>query len=77
MDNRTFCATFGRKRKRLNFLELLRKSKKSFFLKETLKFSKYLTIWNFNIPKCFENMSHQTIIRLTPLCDKYLFFLKQ
>lgn len=64
-------------KKKFYILKTLKSESKTVLLKKTFKFSKYITIWNFDIQKCFDNINHQTIIKLTPLCDKYLFFLKQ
>jgi hypothetical protein len=61
-------------RKKFYVLKTLKSKLKSVSSKKTFKFSKYITIWNFDIQKCFDNINHQTIIQLTPLCDKYLFF---
>lgn len=64
-------------KKKLYILKILKPKLKTVSSNKTFKFSKYITIWNFDIQKCFDNINHQTIIKLTPLCDKYLFFLKQ
>lgn len=63
--------------KKLYILKILKSKSKSVLSKKKFQFKKYITIWNFDIQKCFDNINHQTIIKLTPLCDKYLFFLKQ
>ena len=64
-------------KKKLYILKTLNQNLKSFSLTKTFKCSKYITIWNFNIKKCFDNINYQIILQLTPLCDKYFFFLKQ
>ena len=82
---RVLLCSFGkkqRKRRKLYekffyILKTLKSKSKSVSSKKKFQFSKYITVWNFDIQKCFDNINHQTIIKLTPLCDKYLFFLKQ
>jgi len=61
----------------LYIFKVLKQKSKSFSSRKIFKFRKYLTIWNFDLQKCFENINHQKIIQLTPLCDKYFFFLEQ
>lgn len=41
------------------------------------KFSKYLQIFSFEVKSCFENVSHDKILELIPLTNKYLYFIKQ
>lgn len=85
IGSRTLVSTFGSKqkkrrrayKKKLYVLKTLKQNVKNFSLRKTFKFSKYLTIWNLDVQKCFDHINHQTVIQLTPLCDKYLFFLKQ
>ena len=77
-------SSFGKKqrkrrklyKKKLYVLKTLKSKSKSVSFKKKFKFSKYITVWNFDIQKCFDNINHQTIIKLTPLCDKYLFFFE-
>jgi hypothetical protein len=64
-------------KKKFYILKSFTSNSKSVSSKKKFQFSKYITVWNFDIQKCFDNINHQTIIKLTPLCDKYLFFLKQ
>nr|WAK85045.1 hypothetical proteine [Amicula sp. isolate GU52X-4 cfCalB7] len=82
---RALLRSFGKKqrkrrklyKKKFYILKTLKSKSKSGSSNKKFKFSKYITIWNFDIQKCFDNINHQKIIKLTPLCDKYLFFLKQ
>jgi retron-type reverse transcriptase len=63
--------------KKFYILKTLKSKLKGISSNKRFQFSKYITVWNFDIEKCFDNINHQTIVKLTPLCDKYLFFLKQ
>jgi hypothetical protein len=82
---RTKFNTFGKNpkkrrklyKKKLYILKILKQKSKSVLSRKTSEFNKCLTVWNFTIQNCFDKINHQTIIQLTPLCDKYLFFLKQ
>ena len=85
MSHRALLRSFGKKRKKRrkmykNFFYIFKNStskSKSIPSKKKFQFSKYITVWNFDIQKCFDNINHPIITKLTPLCDKYLFFLKQ
>ena len=85
MSSRVLLTSFGSKqqkrkklyREKLYVLKALEFRSRNDSLKQIFKPSKYLTFWNFEIQKCFDNINHQTITQLTPLCAKYLFFLKQ
>jgi hypothetical protein len=82
---RALLSNFGKKqrkrrklyRKKFYVLKILKSKTKNMSFEKTFRFNVYVTIWNFEIQKCFDNINYQTIIQLTPLCDKYNFFLKQ
>jgi len=45
-------------RKKLYILKVLKQKSKSFLTRKIFKFSKYITIWNFDIQKYFDDINH-------------------
>lgn len=54
----------------------LNEEKEKLSLSSKFTFRRNYSILNVDVVKCFDRISHSSILELTPLTDKYLFLLK-